>query len=330
MTKLGKIAKVALNLSAICLSACTSLKAPSDITVLKGPNMPTGVYNMGYATDGKTIYCIGGANLWKTTKHATDEIYLFSPVIGKWKKGNFRDKIAEKQATSSVYLDDLNGIFSTGFAYLPKPNFYTFPIEIVDLQDYSIRYRSDNPHMALQSGVVYWNKKVYVFGGRTFDNEGSRFYSDHMLSFDPYTDQWSTLSQMPAPRVTYGTVLGDYLYTFGGFDEEKIYDDIWRYDFVEDAWQVMGYLPYSASNFGVSQKYPYIFLSNIGHEQNIIGRFDVRSGSLMEIKIPITTTSAGSVIVGDYLYIFGGMTDGGKTATNKTFKIPLTELMVEE
>lgn len=282
---------------------------------------------MGYATDGKNIYCIGGANLWKKTNHATDDIYLLAPVIGKWKKADFYDKVVQKQATSSVYLEDLNVILSTGFAYLPKPNFYTFPIEIIYLKDYRVMYRSDNPHMALHSGVVYKNKKVYVFGGRAFNEEGISYYSDKVLSFDPFTDEWNELSPMPAPRVTYGAVAGDQLYVFGGHDAEEIYDEIWRYNITLDTWETLGRLPYAASNFGISINYPFVFLCNIGPEHNIIGRFDIRDSSFKEIKTSISVIYAGSVIVGNYLYIFGGTTVSGKTASNKTFKIPLDELM---
>ncbi|MEQ8685638.1 MAG: kelch repeat-containing protein [Imperialibacter sp.] len=309
---------------------CKALRNESAIKIIKGPNLPTGLFKMGYATDGKIIFSIGGSAYIGGSMQSFGEIYLFSPFAGGWEKAHFTDKPIVKGQTNSVYLPDFNIVLSTGFADIQKGDFYTFPIEIINLGDYRIQYLRDNPHWAKDSEVVYWNKKAYVLGGIAFEDDGSLHSSNRLMSYDPGTGQWEDLASMPSERVTYGVVVGNNIYTFGGFDENNTYADVWRYDFEGDTWETVGYLPYPVSHFSITQKYPYVFLTNVGDEKNVIGRVDIRDGTYKEFKTWITVYSPGSAIVGDYLYLFGGSWDYGYTASNKTFKIPLTELMVEE
>lgn len=327
---LSQLPKSLLIFLLIFACGCKSLRLPSSVKILKGPTMPTGIFEMGYATDGKIIFSIGGTTFLGRGRQPVGEVYLFSPFAGGWEKAHFNDKPLVKGHTNSVYLPDFNIIVSTGFTDIQKGDFYTFPLEILDLRDYHVDYLRSNPHWAQGSQIVHWNSKAYVFGGIAFEEDGSTHFSNRMLSYNPASGEWEDLAPMPSTRVTYGAVVGNSLYTFGGFDNEHTYADIWRYDFEGDFWETVGYLPYAASHFSVAAKYPYIFLSNVGQENNIIGRIDIRDGTFKEFETWMTIVSPGSAIIGDYLYIFGGTWDDGRTASNKTFKISLTELMVPE
>ncbi len=314
----------------ILISGCKALLSESDVKIMKGPQLPTGIFEMGYVTDGKIIFSIGGTTFLGPRRQSVGEIYLFSPFAGGWEKSHFNDKPIVKGHTNSVYLPNFNVVLSTGFVNKEKGDLYTFPLEILSLNEYRVQYLDNNPHWAEGASAVYWNSKAYIFGGMVYEEDGYVHSSDRFLSYDPATAEWEDLKPMPSARVTYGTVVGNNLYTFGGFDQENSFADIWRYDFKADTWETVGYLPYAVSHFSITQQYPYIFLTNVGQEKNMIGRVDIRDGSFREFKTWMTIESPGSAIVGDHLYIFGGTWDDGRTASNKTFKIPLTELMQEE
>ena len=324
------VLKIVLASLLIIAGGCKSLRQSSSVKVMRGPKMPTGIFEMGYATDGKIIFSIGGTTFLGSRRQPVGEIYLFSPFGGGWQKGRFTDKPVVKGHTNSVYLPRFNTVLSTGFTEIQRRDFYTFPVEMIDLKTYGIHYLRNNPHWAQGSGVVHWSDKAYVFGGIAFEEDGDINYSSRVMQYDPATGEWDDLSPMPSPRVTYGTVIGNSLYTFGGFDGDNTYADIWRYDLEGDYWETVGYLPYPASHFSLSTKYPYIFLNNVGDDRNIIGRVDIRDGSFKEFETWIAMRSPGSAIVGEHLYIFGGTWDGGRTASNKTFIIALEELMGDQ
>ncbi len=312
------------------LAGCKTIKLESSVEVKKAPSLPVGIYEMGYATDGKIIFSIGGNTFLGYLKQPVGEIYLYSPFGGEWQRGRFTDKPIIKGPASSVYIPATNSIISTGFIDLQRGDYYTFPLEVLDLNTYRINYVRTNPHWAHGSGAVEWNNKMYSFGGVVFEEDGSSRYSSRLVSYDPVTGEWEDHKPMPTARMTYGVVVGNSLYTIGGFDGENHYADVFRYDFEANFWELIGYLPYPVSYFSITSKYPYVFLTTIGNKKNIIGRIDIRDGSFSEFATWLTVTTPGSAIIGDKLYIFGGSWDDGKTASNKTFSIDLTELMIEK
>lgn len=326
----GKFSSLLLYTALASLFCCKAFKPASSVTIENGPNLPVGLYEMGYATDGKIIFSVGGSTFLGNLRQPVGEIYLYSPFGGDWQKGRFTDKPMVKGPASSVYLPGFNWLVSTGFPEVQRGDIQSFPLEVLDLRTYTITYLRTAPYWAVGSGIVHWNGKIYVFGGVGIEEDGSSRFSNQLMSYDPTSGRWEDLHAMPGRRMTYGVVVGNNLYTFGGFDGERSYADIWRYDFENNYWETVGYLPYPSSHFSVSQKYPYVFLTNVGNKKNIIGRVDIRDGSFREFETWVTVTSPGSAVIGDHLYIFGGSWDDGRSASNKTFKIPLEELMADD
>jgi hypothetical protein len=63
---------------------------------------------------------------------------------------------------------------------------------------------------------LYAPKKIYVFGGLTFQ-DGESISTAITRVYDPETDSWSTRSSMPTQRVRfYVAVVDDKLYVIGG------------------------------------------------------------------------------------------------------------------
>ena len=306
---------------------CKTLLKRSSMDIKMGPKLPVGLYEMGYATDGKIIFSLGGSTFLGTVKQAVGEIYLFSPYTDEWQKGRFVAKPLVKGAVSSAYIPESKLILSTGFSERLRGNNYTFPIELLDLDNYRIEYIRSNPHYAVESCIVGYRGKAYTFGGIAYAGDGSSEFSNRMLEYDISLDEWKDLAPMPKPRVTTGVVVGNSLYTFGGYDSEHTYADIWRYDFESDFWETITNLPYPARNFGIAFKFPFVFLVTVGQDKNMIGRFDIRDGSYKDFKTWLSVSSPGVAIVGNELFLFGGSFDNNNTASNRTFRIDLAELV---
>ncbi len=311
-------------------SGCKTLLNRSSIDIKMGPKMPVGLYEMGYATDGKIIFSVGGSTFLGTLKQPVGEIYLFSPYTDEWEKGRFTTKPLVKGSATSVYVPESNVILSTGFSEKLRGTYHAFPLELLDLTNYRIRYIRSNPHFAVESGMVSYGGKAYTFGGIAYAADGSSYFSDRMLAYDISRDEWKDLAPMPKPRVTRGLVVGASLYAFGGYDAEHTYAEVWRYDFEGDFWETVFYLPYPARDFGLALQYPYVYLAAMGQEKNMIGKIDIRDGSYEEYKTWLTVSSPGVVIVNNELFIFGGSWDDGKTAGNRTFRIDLADLTSNE
>ena len=310
----------------VWLCGCKALLKRTSIDIQMGPKLPVGLYEMGYATDGKIIFSLGGSTFLGALKQPVGEIYLFSPYTDEWQKGRFVAKPLVKGPTSSAYFPESKIILSTGFSERLRGNNYAFPIELLDLDNYRVEYIRSNPHYAVKSCIVSYKGKAYTFGGIAYAGDGSSQFSGRMLEYDISLDEWNDLAPMPGPRVTTGVVVGNSLYTFGGYDSEHTYADIWRYDFESDFWETITNLPYPVRDFGITYRFPYAFLATVGEERNMIGRFDVRDGSYKEFKTWLNVSSPGVAIIGNELFIFGGSWDN-KTASNRSFRIDLAELI---
>lgn len=325
------LGKLALLFTALALlGGCKVLLKKSAIHITNGPKLPIGIYEMGYASDGKIIFSVGGSTFLGTQKQALEDVFLFSPFTNEWQKARFAVKPVIKGPANSAYVPESNLLVTTGFAEPVRSGEYSFPLEVLHLSNYRLEYIRTNPHFAVGSGIVSYQGKLYVFGGLVYGRDGGSAISNRVLEYNFATGQWTDLAPMPMPRVTKGVVVGESLYTFGGYDDQHAYAEVWRYDFVEDFWETVTYLPYPARDFGLALEYPYVYLVNVGEERSMIGRMDMRDGGYREFEMALALVSPGAAVVAGELFIFGGSRDEGKTASIKTFRIPLSEFEVEK
>lgn len=88
----------------------------------------------------------------------------------------------------------------------------------------------------------YINKKLYVFGGVTEDNEKQENLADVDV-YDVKSKQWSSLAPMHKKRSRFGLYYSntDFIYAFGGFmecDDESIHNSIERYCISLNQWDI--------------------------------------------------------------------------------------------
>ncbi|NWG71676.1 MAG: galactose oxidase [Parvularculaceae bacterium] len=73
------------------------------------------------------------------------------------------------------------------------------------------------PHGQGGLAAAVWRKKIYVFGGEWWIDEGDGGVYDQVFEYDPRQDKWREVAAMPRPRHGLGAVaLDDGIYLVGG------------------------------------------------------------------------------------------------------------------
>ncbi len=168
--------------------------------------MPTSRANLTAAEAGGIIYVIGGYD--GTNNLNTVEAY--NPSTNTWTL-----KAPLPEALSFAKAVSLNGrVYVTGglngnnarnvlYEYNPAKNTWT--------------QRAGMTTARFEHGAVAVNGKIYVFGGATLDNLGNLVYLSSGEVYDPATDTWSPIADMPIPLARMGaTTDGRYIYVVGG------------------------------------------------------------------------------------------------------------------
>lgn len=98
-----------------------------------------------------------------------------------------------------------------------------------------------------RSFAVVYDGEIYLFGGYD-DNDVTeiRTYYDVVEAYDPNTDTWRFVTNMPKAitNVAIATI-NDKAYLFGGYDPNagRLLDEVITYDFQTNTWTTTGYQP---------------------------------------------------------------------------------------
>jgi N-acetylneuraminic acid mutarotase len=161
--------------------------------------------------------------------------------------------------------------------------------------------------------AVWTGQYAYTFGGYV----AHLHTSDKIVRYDPSTD---TIAVMGARLPNYAFPLysmcaiwdGNYAYLFGGYDGYSYYDQILRYDPVNDQITVMNArLPTGTKWMPAvwSGTYAYVFggRTPYGASDQVV-RYDPThdSTTVMSAKLPIGILVSSAVWAGSCAYVFGG------------------------
>jgi N-acetylneuraminic acid mutarotase len=87
--------------------------------------------------------------------------------------------------------------------------------------------------------------RIYVLGGLVPGLGGAGATATAEV-YDPTSDRWAAIADMPAPRHhLMAAAVDGYVYAIGGFDETGFnpVDTVWRYDPASDTWETRAGLP---------------------------------------------------------------------------------------
>jgi photosystem II stability/assembly factor-like uncharacterized protein len=253
----------------------------------------------GYATDGAFLYASGGQKPSPFNDYFISEgIQRYNPEYDNWI--DWVDGLVPRNFGSTLYLPGMQQLcILNGEAY--SPGYYSDSIELVDVNTKSITYRSGNPFPVKKAGAAVWRDKVYIFGGNNADGFSKRFYE-----YDPNSDSWERLADLPEPKETVGCIVDDVLYVVGGqnyFSSKKIH----AYDLVNKSWSHVADLPMGLHGHSLARSGKYIWVLGSEEAPAFTGLFNTDSHELEEKYSNLMGRKhAGAAVVNDHLYVFGG------------------------
>ena len=178
------------------------------------------------------------------------------------------------------------------------------------------------PHATAASGVAAFGGKIFVIGG--IDADG--YALDLVQVYDPAADAWSARSPMPTKREHVGiAVLDSLIYVVSGRVGDQSFRKFEAYAPASDKWYALPDMPTARSDIGFASAKGRLFA--MGGEKP--GIFDVNEEydpAARVWKTAAKMTGArkafSAVGYGDSLFVFGGFSADGLTATVESFLPP--------
>lgn len=206
-------------------------------TWVSGPSLPSGTDNAGAVVDGGKLYLFGG--------EATPRVQIFDLAQGTWSAG---PDLPSPRFSSVVELLGSGVHLVGGWSFDRSNNVSLDSHAVFDLTSGTYATGSFAPLQDARnhaySGVI--DGKLYVTGGRAPGHEGddgSNVASTEV--YDPATDAWSPLADLPTPRSGGASaVLDGKLYVIGGgLPGNTVYKAVHRFDPAGGAWEQIADMP---------------------------------------------------------------------------------------
>lgn len=166
-----------------------------------------------------------------------------------------------------------------------------------------------NPYPARNAGsVVSADGLIYFFGGA---NEDEGVFYNRLVRYFPSTGQFTLMANMPTAKETKGEIVGNSLYTFGGYNG-SVSSAVCEYNLTENWWTTLNTtVPGGISANTVTTDGSRLFLT--GDYTNLTNNKIYEAQNNASYSVNDITQSGmigrrhhASVIVNDKLYIFGG------------------------
>ena len=165
--------------------------------------------------------------------------------------------------------------------------------------------------------------KVYIIGGSLFDNNAGPFGLSTVEVYDPQTDTWRQVADMPTPRTNAkAAVVNGTIYVFGGYNSKdnflqnwKMTDHVEAYDPLTDTWTQKKEMPISRFYFGLGVVAGKAYLIGgttglgEGQEQRMdrVDIYDPATDTWAKgPKMPTRRNPGGVAVVGTRIYVIGG------------------------
>jgi N-acetylneuraminic acid mutarotase len=281
---------------AFIATAQNAPQAKLEFKTLK--NMPYRLVWPATVTDGRFIYAING---FVPSGGFTSNTLRYDPLTDQW--ATFNNSAGYKFQVAAAYTSDGNAYLFGGrtngknvFRGVQSINMGTGNTATLDVS---------NPIAATYASAATWNNKIYLFGGT---QSGKQTLSS-LYQFDPQSQQFTQLADMPEHLQAAGTIVNGTLYTFGGYDEflHRGSQSINAYDIKTNKWRVVGKLPVSVSANSVAASDNLIFVVGNYDDETFLGYFDVNTQKFTQLKSNMEgRRAAGVAIVDNKLYVFGG------------------------
>jgi len=174
-------------------------------------------------------------------------------------------------------------------------------VEIFHPATRSITLGAEMPAHHRNAGSALYDGKIYMIAGSN-DTD----YNNRLDIYDIANDTWTTGAAFPVAMQTEAVLVGDKIYTMGGFDG-TVHDEIFEYDIANDSWSQVGAMPSPTSAHRLVAHNGYVYVVGDYADLDRLMRYNTVDGSwtIYESNL-IGRRHASTAIKNDLLYILGG------------------------
>ena len=273
----------------------------AGITWSAGLDMPTPRFVLSVVQAKGNIFASGGVD---TNNVIVKTVEIYDPISGVWTTGP--ELPVELAGASITAIDDQ--IYITGGSTDLGRNDALYSLDISANVWTTL---NSMPTVRSATGGTSYNGKFYVAGGWDGTSVLNVFES-----FDTKNNSWTTLANMPSQRESIGLVsIGDKLYAVGGDDGFNFFATTQFYNVKDNTWSTTTAMP-TEKTWQMSTKY----LGNVLVAGGAVFGDNFFDSIIEVVSInPITNTwttltnlpeardSGGMVVVGNKVYIVGGI-----------------------
>jgi len=277
-----------------CVRSFTALPVEDQLEFFALANMPSPKFGMGYTTDGDYLYAVSGG----PGDDRSRKIERYNIADGSWSE--LADDLLPRKYCSAEHISSQNKIYLFNGATYTGAS-WSDTIDVIDLTDGSHTITTSNPYPVHYGGSAVWNDKIYVFGGNNGDG-----YSNRLYEYDPVTDTWTRLADMPESKQTNGEIVDGILYVFGGYNDASS-TRIDAYNINENSWLPMGTMPTGVSTHATTVSGAYIWLVGDYSDLSFIAVYNTKTNEFKKLTSNMTPRRhAAAEVVGNKLYVYGG------------------------
>lgn len=302
---------------------------PVKLEFKKGQSLPFPLSYQACTDDGQFAYTFGGSSNNKICTQALK----YDPRTNSWSllASQLKPRI---QATAS-YIPSKGKIYIIGGISSLSNFIYTDIIESIDVKTGIVEVlKVKNPAPKAYSGAAVWNDKIYIFGGGTGINSITNSSSEQSFyEFDPATEKFEKLPDLPEKEQTSGAVVDGIIYVFGGYTPEtnRTNRNLYTYNIKLKTWKLIGLLPSAVSANGIAVCDKLIFITGGYNNENFTGYLNTETQSFIQVKSNIIGRKhSGAVVLYDHLMVIGGATFGQMPDLNSVQVADLRTVLLME
>ncbi|MFY0628858.1 MAG: carboxypeptidase-like regulatory domain-containing protein [Flavobacteriaceae bacterium] len=254
----------------------------------------------------------------------SNQLFTYDLNKKKWIK---EDLTFRKKASHSAALvgDKIYLIGGKRLTKSKRQEYLDEKIEVFDPIKKTVEVDHTNPHQAVDLQTIVYKEKIYVFGGsiKKKDN-GKKYYSEKIHSYNPKTGKWFLLAEIPFSEETVSCLVDDKIYFFDGFDNNKNINTITSLSLTTGKLKPLGRIFYNFEQPAITKDKKTIFIFENGKLLTI----NTQTKEIKEYSIDLFLYASKIYIVDDFLYILGGYTrdDFEIFPQKRFFKVDLNSL----
>ena len=257
-------------------------------------DMPYPKFGLGYTASNSYLYAASGG----PGDERSQKIERYKISTGTWSE--LISGVKARRYCSAEFVNAQNKIYLfNGDTYPNHTN--TDTIDVIDLADGSHTILTSNPYPVHYGGSAVWNDKIYVFGGNNGDG-----YSNRLYEFDPATDNWTRLADMPEAKQTSGKIIDGVLYVFGGYNG-SVSSRIDAYNISGESWSYLGDMPSGLSSHATAVSGKYIWLVGDYSDLSFIAVYNTETNEFKKLTSNMAPRRHAAAVAKDNkLYVYGG------------------------